>query len=55
MLPESEYGPVRFASDINAARRMFAEYQFDFVIINSPLSDDTAYGSAVDTCTSAVQ
>ena len=52
MLPESEYGPVRFASDINAARRMFAEYQFDFVIINSPLSDDTGIRFAVDTCTS---
>lgn len=52
MLPESEYGPVRFASDINAARRMFAEYQFNFVIINSPLSDDTGIRFAVDTCTS---
>ena len=52
MLPESEYGPVRFASDINAARRMFAEYQFDFVIINSPLSDDTGIRFAVDSCTS---
>ena len=38
----SEFGcvPVRFAADLNSAKRIRTEYDFDFVIINSPLPDD---------------
>ena len=39
-LPEIRYYPVLTASSVSAAKRMLKEKSFDFVIINSPLSDD---------------
>ena len=39
MLPESTYSPVVFATDISAAKRARAQSHFDFIIVNSPLSD----------------
>lgn len=50
LLPESKYNPVHVVGNINAAKRALAERAFDFVMINSPLPDDTGTGFAIDTC-----
>lgn len=52
LLPESKYSPIYTVSDISAAKRAYAEKSFDFVIINSPLQDDTGARFAVDICNS---
>lgn len=49
MLPESKYYPQHTVSGVNAAKRALAERAFDFVIINSPLPDDTGTRFAIDT------
>lgn len=51
MLPESKYYPVNTVSSISAAKRAIAERVFDFVMINSPLPDDSGIHFAIDTCT----
>lgn len=51
LLPESTYYPVHFVSSISAAKRATADRAFDFVIINSPLPDDSGTRFAVDVCT----
>lgn len=51
MLPESKYYPVNTVSSISAAKRAVAERAFDFVMINSPLPDDSGILFAIDTCT----
>ena len=48
MLPEARYSPVRFTMNAGAARRILAERTFDFVIINSPLPDETGIRFAID-------
>lgn len=50
LLPESKYSPVSFVSSISAAKRAYAEKNFDYVIINSPLPDDFGTRYAIDTC-----
>lgn len=52
MLPESAFHPVRVADSVNAARRIFAERNFDFVVINSPMPDDPGVRFAIDVCAS---
>lgn len=52
LLPGSRYEPVRFESDINSAKRAFLERDYDFIIINSPLSDDSGIRFAIDACDS---
>ena len=52
MLPESKYDPVRTVTSVSAAKRAVAERAFDYVIINSPLPDDTGTRFAIDACTS---
>ena len=49
LLPGSKYSPTLFVSNINAAKRALAERAFDFVIINSPLPDNTGTRFAIDT------
>ena len=49
LLPGSKYSPTLFVSNINAAKRAIAERAFDFVIINSPLPDNTGTRFAIDT------
>ena len=51
LLPESAFSPVHTAASISAAQRMLAERSFDFVIVNSPLPDDTGIRFAIDACT----
>ena len=48
LLPESHYGPVRVAASISEGQRIWSERSFDFVIINSPLPDDSGVRFAID-------
>ena len=50
LLPENTYTPVRYISNVSAGKRIFSEHSFDFVIINSPLPDDTGVRFAIDIC-----
>ncbi|MGI6279598.1 MAG: ANTAR domain-containing response regulator [Acutalibacteraceae bacterium] len=52
LLPPSRYCPVQYVSRISAAKRIIAERDFDFIIINSPLPDDEGMRFAIDTCNS---
>lgn len=46
------YSPLNFVSNISMAKRAVSEREFDFVIINSPLPDDTGIRFAVDAASS---
>ncbi len=48
MLPESRYDPIRVVSNVSAARRLWSERSFDFVIVNSPLPDGDGSRCAID-------
>lgn len=48
MLPESIYYPVSTAASVSAAKRSAVERSFDFVMINSPLPDDSGINFAID-------
>lgn len=48
LLSESRYSPVKFVSSVNAARRLQNDQDFDYIIINSPLPDDTGIRFAID-------
>ena len=50
LLSPSEYMPILRANNISSAKRIIAERQFDFVVINSPLPDDTGIHFACDIC-----
>ncbi len=47
-MPESHYHPVRIVSSISAGKRFWNERSYDYVIINSPLPDDTGIRFAID-------
>ena len=51
LLPETRYYPVHIVTSVSAAKRVLAEKAFDFIIINSPLPDDTGIRFVIDTCT----
>lgn len=40
LLSPAEHSPVEYARNISAAKRLTVQRQFDFVIINAPLSDE---------------
>ncbi len=48
LLPESHYQPVRVVSSISAGKRAWSERSYDYVIINSPLPDDSGIRFAID-------
>lgn len=48
LLPEAKFAPIRYESSISAAKRATLERSYDFVIINSPLPDDTGLRLAID-------
>ena len=48
ILGGAKHSPVRFASCIGEAKRANAERDFDFIIINSPLSDGYGTDFAID-------
>ncbi len=51
LLPASAFSSVQTVDSINAAQRILAERDFDFVIVNTPLPDDTGIRFAIDACT----
>ena len=51
LLPGIKYSPAHFVSNISTAKRALAERTFDFVLINSPLTDDVGTRFAIDTST----
>ena len=48
LLPPTDYYPVKFVTNIAAAKRAYWEQQYDFVIINAPLPDDFGTRFATD-------
>ncbi|MBQ3848684.1 MAG: ANTAR domain-containing protein [Clostridia bacterium] len=48
MLPLSRFDPIVNVCDVSAAKRSFYERQFDFVIINSPVADNSGIRLAID-------
>lgn len=48
MLPNYKYEPITQVQNISAARRILAEREYDFIIINSPLSDDDGVRFSID-------
>lgn len=48
LLPGFRYAPIRYVSGIGAAKRILNEREFDFLIINSPLSDGTGTDLSID-------
>ena len=49
LLPENRYSPTNIVSTVSAAKRALSERAYDFVLINSPLPDDTGIRFAIDT------
>ena len=47
-LPEAGFSPLHTAPTISSARRKTGDYSYDFIIINSPLSDDVGTRFAID-------
>lgn len=52
LLPEAKYYPIKFSASISTAKRALAEREYDYIIINSPLPDDTGTRFAIDICNS---
>lgn len=50
LLPEIRFSPVKIVNSISAAKRTLLERSFDFIIINSPLPDDTGLRFSIDIC-----
>ncbi len=50
LLSEAAISSVHSVTNVSAARRMFAERSFDFVMINSPLPDEPGIRFAIDAC-----
>ena len=48
LLPESDYSPVKTVGDINSAKREASERDYDFIVVNSPLPDDTGLRFSID-------
>ncbi|MBC8609506.1 Probable transcriptional regulatory protein pdtaR [uncultured Ruminococcus sp.] len=52
LLPSSGYQPVHIATNVSEAKRYIAAREVDFVIINSPLPDESGTRFAIDCCRS---
>ncbi len=52
ILTESMCYPAKFVSNISAAKRIWTESSYDFIIINSPLPDDAGIRFAIDAAAS---
>ena len=53
IMSQSHYSPLKFVSNIAEAKRQWCERDYDFLIINSPLPDDTGVRFAIDTVASS--
>lgn len=56
LLPSTDYYPIKFVTNIAAAKRAYLEQHYDFVIINAPLPDDygARFASQVSTSDSTI-
>ncbi|MBQ8515088.1 MAG: ANTAR domain-containing protein [Ruminococcus sp.] len=52
MLPRSKYDPIQTVSNVSTAKRALADRVYDFILINSPLPDDSGTHFAIDTSVS---
>ena len=52
LLSPAYYQPICLTSNISEAKRHVTERSFDFIIINSPLPDDSGTRFAIDCCRS---
>lgn len=52
LLPPSQYQPVLVAASVSDAKRQLAARSFDFILINSPLPDESGIRFAIDSCAS---
>ena len=52
VFPSSVFSPVNYVSGISMAKRAISERDFDFVIVNSPLPDDSGIRFSIDTVAS---
>lgn len=48
LLPDFKFTPVRIETSVNSAKRTLADHPYDFIVINSPLPDDTGIRFAID-------
>lgn len=48
MFPDYKYEPITQVQNISAAKRILAEREYDFVIINSPLPDNDGIRFSID-------
>lgn len=52
LLPPSDYLPVHTATNVSQAKRYIASRGYDFIMINSPLPDESGTRFAIDCCRS---
>ena len=50
LLPVSRYSPVTIVSSVSEAKRQIAERSYDFILINSPLPDESGIRFSIDCC-----
>lgn len=48
LLPESKFDPIRIETSVSSAKRALSERGYDFIVINSPLPDDSGIRFAID-------
>ncbi|MBO4854157.1 MAG: ANTAR domain-containing protein [Oscillospiraceae bacterium] len=53
MFPPPSFSPIHVVSDVSAAKRALSERTFDFVVVNSPLFDDSGIRFAIDATSSS--
>lgn len=52
LLSHSRYGPVQTVSSVSKARGILTEHTFDFIIVNSPLTDEDGMRFSIDSASS---
>ncbi len=53
LFPYSQYQPILFTANVSEAKRHLAERNYDLILINSPLPDESGLRFAIDCCRSA--
>lgn len=48
LFPDYKYDPVTLVKSISSAKRILAEREYDFIIVNSPLPDNDGISFSVD-------
>ena len=48
LMPETHYQPVKYVSSVSAGKQAWNERSYDYVVINSPLPDETGIRFAID-------